>query len=115
MAELLKRAAIALPLIATAAAAPPAPPICLSTIRIDHTDVPDDSTILFTMRDGSVYRNHLPSRCTGLSLDTRGFTYAPIPGSDEICSSLVTIRLNTTGAVCILGAFEKIKPARHAR
>jgi hypothetical protein len=40
--------------------------------------------------------------------DPRGFTYAPIPGSDEICSNLVTIRLNTDGIICELGAFERL-------
>jgi hypothetical protein len=31
----------------------------------------------------------------GLALDPRGFTYEPIPGNNEICENLLTIRLNT--------------------
>ncbi len=87
-------------------AAPPS--ICLQSFRIDHTDVKDDHTILFYMIDHSVYRNVIPGGCPGLRNDPRGFTYAPIPGSDEICSNLVTIRLNTDGIICELGAFERL-------
>ena len=39
---------------------------CLQGYRIDHTTIKDDSTILFHMRDGSVYKNSLPSPCVGL-------------------------------------------------
>ena len=84
-------------------------PPCISAIRIDHTEVVDDSTILFHMRDHTVYRNVLPERCVGLRTDTRGFTYAPSDNNDALCSNLVTIRLNTYQAVCQLGAFERIK------
>ncbi len=89
-----------------------APPVCLQSFRIDHTEIPDDSTILFTMRDHSVYRAHVQNRCVGLALDPRGFTYEPIPGSNEICENLLTIRLNTYGGVCLIGKIEKIKDSR---
>jgi hypothetical protein len=87
-------------------------PVCLSSYRIDHTDVPDDSQILFTMRDHSVYQAKMIDKCVGLRLDSRGFTYAPIPGSEEICANLFTIRLNTTGAVCMVGDITRIKPPK---
>ena len=86
------------------------PPVCIASYRIDHTDVlPDDSAIMFFMTDRSVYRNRLRASCPGLHADTRGFTYEPSdPGSDEICSDLVTIRTNTSHFTCLLGAFEKV-------
>jgi hypothetical protein len=95
--------------ILAAAPAHAAPPVCLDSYRIDHTDVPDDSTILFTMRDHSVYRAHLVNRCVGLRLDPRGFTYEPIPGNNQICENLLTIRLNSYGGVCLVGKIEKVK------
>lgn len=83
--------------------------VCLASYMIDHTDIPDDSTILFTMRDHTVYRNHLDHPCFGLRLDTRGFTYEPTdPGSDTICSNLVLIRTNTDHLTCALGEFVKV-------
>lgn len=96
----------ALLIVAPLAAA--AAPICLPTYQIDHTTVVDDQTILFAMRDRTVYRNRLPAKCPGLYLDNRGFTYSPVPGSNEVCSNLVIITLNTTHAVCQLGAFEPL-------
>ena len=51
--------------------------ICIASYNIDHTDIPDDNTIMFTMRDHTVYKNTLPYRCTGLRMDTRGYTYEP--------------------------------------
>jgi hypothetical protein len=90
-------------------------PVCLASYQIDNTTIPDDSTILFKMRDGSVWKNTLVSPCYGLRLDTRGFTYeATDPGSDTICSNLVTIRTNTDRNVCLLGAFTQVSPPHHA-
>jgi hypothetical protein len=88
--------------------------VCLASYNIDHTEIPNDQTIMFTMRDHTVYKNTLSYSCTGLKLDTRGFTYeATDPGSDTICSNLVTIRLNTEGNVCQLGEFTKVSgPSR---
>ncbi len=91
-----------------------APPICLRSYQIDRTDIPDDSTILFTMLDRTVYKNTLPFSCSGLRLDTRGFTYQPTnPATDEICSNLVTIVTNTTHNVCELGAFTQLPGKGH--
>lgn len=104
MRPLMIAALLAVPGVALAAA----PPLCLDSYRIDHTSVPDDSTILFYMRDHSVYRAHLINRCVGLALDPRGFTYEPIPGNNQICENLLTIHLNTYGGVCLVGKIEKV-------
>jgi hypothetical protein len=91
-----------------------APSVCLSVIRIDHTDpLPDDSALMITMRDHSVYRAAMVGRCSGLYTDTRGYTWEPNPGTDDVCSNLLTIRLNTTGAVCLVGEIKQVTPPRH--
>jgi hypothetical protein len=111
---MLKRAFAAawLAWIPVAAAAP----VCLSTIRIDHTDpARDDSALMITMRDHSVYRAAMVGGCNGLYMDRRGYSYEPIPGSNEICSNLLSIRLNTTGAVCIVGEIKQITPPRQRK
>ncbi len=99
---------LVLAVLLMAGGAQAAAPVCLQSYRIDHTDVPDDNTIMFHMRDHSVYRAHMVERCVGLALDPRGFTYEAIPGSDEICANLLTIHLNTTHQVCLVGAIEKV-------
>ncbi len=92
-----------------------AKPVCLPSYQIDHTEVPNDRTILFYMRNHKLWKNTLVNDCVGLRINTRGFTYAPTdPGSDEICDNLVTIRLNDTGQVCLLGKFEPAEPAPKA-
>ena len=97
-------------LLPAAAFATDAPSVCLAAYQIDHTDVIDDSTINFTMLDHTVWKNTLAFRCPGLKAETNGFTYEPTdPGSDTLCSNLVTIRLNTMHSVCELGAFTKVE------
>jgi hypothetical protein len=91
-----------------------AAPVCLASYNIDHTTIPDDSTILFYMRDRTVWKNTLTQPCFGLKLDSRGYTYEPTdPGSDTICSNLVTIHTNTDHNVCLLGAFTKVSAPAH--
>ena len=86
-------------------------PVCIRSYLIDHTDTPDDNTILFYMRNHKVWKNTLLGRCVGLRVNREGFTYQPTSqGSDELCSNLVTIRLNDTGQVCLLGAFTPAEP-----
>ena len=85
---------------------------CLQAYNIDHTEIKNDSLILFHMRDGSTYANNLPQRCSGLKVATNGFTYAPTdPATDELCDNLGTFRVNDgtgTGPVCMFGPFTKV-------
>ncbi len=83
--------------------------VCLRGYQISDTERPNDNTILFHMNDGSTYKVHTVGQCVGLAMDSEGFTFMPTdPGSDEYCSNLVTIRLNTTHSVCLLGDFVKL-------
>ena len=44
------------------------PERCVSLHRIRSTDVIDDQNILFNMKGGKIYRNHLPRKCHGLKI-----------------------------------------------
>lgn len=94
---------------ATGALAQPAPQsnVCLKTYQIDHTKSPDDHTILFTMKDGSVYQSKLTGNCPQLSIN--GFSYVATPPSD-VCGNLQSIRVIRTGSVCLLGPLIQITP-----
>jgi hypothetical protein len=94
---------------ATGAIAQPAskPNVCLKTYLIDHTKSPDDHTILFTMKDGSVYQSNLTGNCPQLSIN--GFSYVATPPSD-VCGNLQSIRVIRTGSVCLLGPLVQITP-----
>jgi hypothetical protein len=90
-------------------------PVCFPSYQIDHTSIPDDNTILFHMRGHKVYKADVINRCVGLSINSRGFTYTPtIPGSNEICENLLTIRLNDTGQTCLIGKITPINPVASA-
>ena len=87
--------------------------VCIPTYRIDHTEVLDDSTILFHMVDRSVWKNTLSFPCPDLKFEG-GFQYAT--DIDQICSNLQTIRVVNQGggprfgAVCQLGTFTPYTP-----
>ena len=83
---------------------------CINDYDILSTERPDDFTILFNMRHHIVYKNTLPSRCFGLRNEAAGFTYQPtVPGTQELCSNQMTIKLNTFGSFCLLGPFVRVK------
>lgn len=105
-------ALVALPAVALADPGADAKSVCIRAYNIDHTSIPDDSTILFHMRDHTVWKNTLTDKCFGLRMNTRGFEYSPTnPGTDEICSNLQTIKIRDTGSICMLGAFTKVDAA----
>lgn len=81
--------------------------VCLNTQNIDHTQTPDNRTILFYMRGGKIWKNTLLNECMGLTFD--GFAYVATPPS-QICGNMQTIRVIRTGTVCMLGPFEPYTP-----
>jgi hypothetical protein len=87
------------------------PTVCIDSASIDHTDAPDDTAILFTMRDHSVYRARVQGGCVGLSMPG-GFSYVGESGTHDICGALFNIRLNNNHVICQMGDLEKIKPAK---
>ncbi len=108
----MSRIMAALAASALLASTPMARAICIQSYNIENTEIKNDSTILFHMRDGTTYENDLPQRCVGLKLAPNGFTYAPTnPGTDEICDNLDQFRVNDgtgTGQICLFGAFKKV-------
>jgi hypothetical protein len=88
--------------------APPQAPVCLQTFLIDHTHVVDPKTILFYMRDGTVWRNALIGTCPGLMFN--GFVY--VTPENDICAKQQSIRVLVTRDVCMLGEFTRyVRPA----
>ena len=78
---------------------------CLSTHRIDHTEILDGQTILFHMIGKKVYVNKLPRRCPGLSFH-KAFSYKV--HQNRLCNTDI-IRVyqgDYFGAACGLGKFE---------
>ena len=88
-----------------------APERCIPLNRVDQTEVIDDRTIIFHMRAGAIYLNHLQRECPGLKREGR-FMYSPT-GSRLCDIDTVTVLEQwgfglTRGFTCSLGPFHPI-------
>ncbi|MGD8359714.1 MAG: DUF6491 family protein [Lysobacterales bacterium] len=84
------------------------PEQCISLIRIDHTKIIDDQNIVFYMKGGDIYRNHMPYPCGGLRAQD---TYMYRTSVNQLCSNDIITPLDQIGigfsprASCGLGMF----------
>ena len=84
---------------------------CVNMRTVSRTEIIDDQTILFYMRDGEIYRNYLPHRCSGLAREER-FSYRTTVS--RLCDiDTITVLYNqgvglSSGASCGLGRFYPI-------
>ena len=105
-------AGAALVLAVSAPAAVPAPPasssLCISANNIQRTEVQDDQTILFHMRDGKVWQNRLRRLCPMLKTSP----YTQLLRSDLVCANQQFIHLTRTGDTCALGDFTLVGAPR---
>ncbi len=87
--------------------------VCIPTSEIHHTEIPDDSTILFHMKGGKIWKNSLNFPCFNLKFQG-GFQYTT--DYDEICANQQSIRVlqpgvgRRLGAACTLGEFTPYGP-----
>lgn len=114
MNKVFYRMALAGAMILMVAPAMAQGPICLSTRDIRTTDAQKDGTaILYTMKDGSVWRNDLKGRCPDMRWD--GFSYSTFNPRESICDNEQTLHLFRTGEICALGKFTLVSPPRMER
>ena len=87
---------------------------CLSLMRVDHTSVIDNQNVLFYLRGGDIYLNHLAHPAPGLERN-RPFLHQTTTG--QICKSDIVTVLEewsfgfTEGASSTFGLFEPIDAA----
>jgi hypothetical protein len=82
----------------------PGASVCLRNFEIDHTESPNDKTILFHMRNGDIWRNDLKSPCPGLSVHG----YAERLHTDMVCANSQIIYVLQVGNSCVLGDFTRV-------
>ncbi len=88
------------------------PKSCILRSNIRSTDVIDDQTIDFVMRNGDIYRNNLPHRCNGLGFE-EAFSYKT--STNRLCNvDIIHVLTQTGGQIdtrgsCGLGKFQKIE------
>jgi len=84
------------------------PEQCISLRRIDHTKIIDNQNIVFYMKGGDIYRNHMDNRCPGLRSQD---TYMYRTTLNQLCSSDIITKLDqigfgfSPGVSCGLGMF----------
>src|SRR5690242_16160455 len=90
------------------AAAPDSRNVCLNVRDIQRTEVANDRTIVFHMRDGAVWRNTLKTVCPMLKVSS----FTEVLTTDMVCGNQQIIHVALTGNSCVLGDFTPVTPAR---
>ncbi len=99
-----------LPGLAHAAAKQDSKSQCLFVPDIRETQIIDDNTVIYHMRDHSQYRVNMQVRCFGLKNEPDGYTFIQDSlGTEQLCANQATIRLNSLRSICQLGDFTRIK------
>ncbi len=78
--------------------------VCIDSTDITNRIIPDDSTIVFRMNDGSYWQNTLQRPCTGLHIRQ---SFVMVARDKYICSNQQRISVTDQGNVCWLGDFSK--------
>ena len=78
--------------------------VCLDTRKMVSSDSKDGRTMLFKMRDGSTYVNHLQGFCPDLKY--MGFAWQLQAGDTNVCENENTFRVLQSGQNCTLGKFD---------
>ena len=82
--------------------------VCLNVTRIRNTHALDSRTIEYRMIDGSIWRNTLMTPCPDLVNQAVG-SYLQSSPNDWICANTQRITLATSGMVCRLGEFTRLR------
>ncbi len=80
-------------------------PVCLEASSVWSTGVIDEKTILFHMRNGTVWKNTLKQSCPNLKF-RRGFS--EVVTSGQICANRQIISVLGTHNPCQLGDFTRV-------
>jgi hypothetical protein len=77
-------------------------PSCLTLREMNVVNATSETTIVYRMRNGTVWVNTLPRPCRGLGT----YPYVEVVrGVNQVCANQMQIRIPMTGAVCTLGTF----------
>lgn len=80
--------------------------VCLDPQQIRFTQIKDNKTILFQMRNGDVWTNTLVAECPGLK---SGQSMTQMVTTNRICAFRQSFSSNFSGAMCRLGAFTRVQ------
>ena len=100
----MKRFVTGLILAGVAAASPALAGVCIESRDIVSSKSTDGKTMVFKMRDGRTFVNHLQGVCPDLKFN--GFSWVLRGGDTKVCEREQTLRVIQSGEVCVLGKFD---------
>jgi len=77
---------------------------CINIRDIDSSQSKDGRIMVFKMKDGSTYVNHLQGFCPDLKY--MGFAWVMQAGDTNVCENENTFRVLDSGQNCTLGKFD---------
>ncbi len=87
--------------------------VCLNTTQLMSTQATNSRTIIFRMKDGSVWRNDLARPCPDLVGHRGGLSQ--LVHVDTICANVQEFEVSATGMVCRLGEFTQVSAPTSSR
>ena len=99
----MKKLLIAATLAGATVSSPVLANTCLDTRDIVSTKSDDGKLLVFQMRNGQTYVNHLQGICPDLKFN--GFVWT-IRGTETVCENMQSLRVLRSGEVCVLGKFD---------
>jgi hypothetical protein len=102
----MKKIATALALAGTLASltAPAHANICLDTREMVSSASKDGKIMVFKMRDGTIWVNHLQGSCPDLKF--MGFAWQMHSGDTKVCENEQSFQVLQSMQVCVLGKFD---------
>ncbi len=97
-------------ILAGAIAAPASAATCIDSRDIVSSNSKDGKTMVFKMRDGKTYVNHLQGVCSDLKFE--GYSWVLHSGDTQVCENEQSLRVIQSGQVCTLGKFDPPKVSK---
>jgi hypothetical protein len=93
-----------LALASVAFAVPASAATCIESRDIVSSKSDDGKVMVFKMRNGQTYVNHLQGICSNLRFN--GFVWVLRSGDTKVCENQQSLRVLQSGQVCVLGKFD---------
>lgn len=84
--------------------------VCIDTRDIVSSKSTDGKTMVFKMKDGTTWVNHLQGSCPDLKFN--GFAWNLRSGDTEVCERAQSFHVIQSPEICVLGKFDPPVPAR---
>ena len=78
--------------------------VCIDSRDIVSSKSTDGRTMVFKMKNGSTYVNHLQGICSDLKFE--GFSWELRSGDTQVCENQQSLHVLRSGQICTLGKFD---------